>query len=160
MAWKGEVRPDDWIRLDDDPRLHPAAKVRDLKFPPDVLAEHAARPSTRSPNAVVAADGAYSAIEAPTVVDVPTKPVAPAEVASQSPGAEGPLPARSPARAKPSSLAEEAARGPAADQLVQPSRNRRGIDVPAAKIPDSVATDPSASRSIETPPVLRSDVDP
>ena len=72
MAWKGEVRPDDWIRLDDDPRLHPAAKVRDLKFPPDVLAEHAARPSTRSPNAVVAADGASSAIEAPTVVDVPT----------------------------------------------------------------------------------------
>lgn len=36
MAFRGEVRPDDWIRLDDQPKLHLASTIKDLRFPPDL----------------------------------------------------------------------------------------------------------------------------
>ncbi|MGA0287278.1 MAG: hypothetical protein ACO3QA_09615, partial [Phycisphaerales bacterium] len=36
MAFRGEVLPDDWIRLDDQPKLHLASTIKDLRFPPDL----------------------------------------------------------------------------------------------------------------------------
>jgi len=64
MAWSGEVRPDDWIRLNDQPTLHLAARIKDLKFP-TATGSHPAtveppRPPVSPPNFTPAGDSKIS----------------------------------------------------------------------------------------------------
>ncbi len=154
MAWRGEVRPDDWVRLDGDERLHLAARIRDLRFPPDLVADtpiDMATPVDRKTDAQGSAErpvesGAREASSRPfesrpreidptpadpldehldpTVADSPEIAENPAALGSP----ERPLPARSPVGKLLASLREEQARGPRPDQLVAPSRNRRGLE--------------------------------
>ena len=192
MAWRGEVRPDDWVRLDGDERLHLAARIRDLRFPPDVLAEavidqpppaepeaepqppavQAVEPESREPSPAAIKSGAGeidltpAAIEPPeespiphsadplgehlepTVPDTPEIVEKPASLESP----QQPLPARSPVGKSLASLREEQARGPRPDQLVAPSRNRRGlepdrVEPAAAEVSASEPRTPTASSS-------------
>ena len=64
MAWSGEVRPDDWIRLNDQPTLHLAARIKDLKFPTPTGSHPATveppRPPVSPPNSSPAGDSKIS----------------------------------------------------------------------------------------------------